>query len=193
MISKNYMVHESSIVDEDAEIGEGTRIWQFCNIMNDVKIGNNCNIGMNVFMENGVVIGNNVTVKNNVSLYTGVECEDDTFLGPNCVFTNVLNPRSFISRKNEFKRTIIRKGASIGANATIVCGNELGYYSMIGAGSVVTKSVENYALVVGNPAKKIGYVCECGERIYQNNSYMYTCNRCMKNYKYENNELIEIK
>lgn len=192
MEDRNIKIHETSLVDENAVIGDETKIWQFCNIMHDVKIGKKCNIGMNVFIENGVIIGNNVTIKNNISLYSGVICEDNTFLGPNCVFTNVLNPRSFISRKNEFKKTIIKKGASIGANATIVCGNEIGNYAMVGAGAVVTKNIENYALVVGNPAKKIGYVCECGERIYPNFSEIYICNRCMKKYKHENNELIEI-
>lgn len=193
MTSRGYKIHESSLVNENAKIGNGTRIWQFCNIMYDVEIGKDCNIGMNVFIENGVKVGNNVTIKNNISLYSGVECEDDTFLGPNCVFTNVLNPRSFISRKNEFKKTIIHKGASIGANATIVCGNEIGRYAMVGAGSVVTKNIENYSLVVGNPAKKIGYVCECGERIFENDDNIYICNRCNKKYEITNNELAEIK
>lgn len=192
MIEKKFKIHETSIVDPNTNIGDGTKIWQFCNIMNDVQIGAHCNIGMNVFIENGVRIGNNVTIKNNISLYTGVECEDDTFLGPNCVFTNVLNPRSFVSRKNEFKKTIIHKGASIGANATIVCGNEIGRYAMVGAGAVVTKNVENYTLVVGNPAQEIGYVCECGERIYPDNNNIYTCSRCKKKYIY-NDGIIEIK
>lgn len=192
MNEKKYKIHETSIIDSGANIGKDTRIWQFCNIMNDVQIGEHCNIGMNVFIENGVKIGNNVTIKNNISLYTGVECEDDTFLGPNCVFTNVLNPRSFISRKNEFKKTIVRKGASIGANSTIVCGNEIGRYAMVGAGAVVTKNVKDYTLVVGNPAQEIGYVCKCGERIYPDNNNIYTCTRCAKKYKY-NNGIIEIK
>lgn len=192
MTENKCKIHETTIVDSDAKIGTGTRVWQFCNIMNNVQIGEHCNIGMNVFIENNVRIGNNVTIKNNISIYTGVECEDDTFLGPNCVFTNVLNPRSFVSRKNEFKKTIVHKGASIGANATIVCGNEIGRYAMVGAGAVVTKDVENYALVVGNPAKKIGYVCECGDRIYPNGNSIYVCSRCKKKYKY-NKGIIEIK
>ncbi len=192
MNDKCYKIHESSIVDKNAKIGEGTRIWQFCNIMNDVLIGKNCNIGMNVFIENGVKVGNNVTIKNNISLYSGVECEDDTFLGPNCVFTNVLNPRSFVSRKNEFKKTIIHKGATIGANATIVCGNEIGRYAMVGAGAVVTKNIEDYSLVVGNPAKKIGYVCECGEKLAMNDAGIYSCKRCMKKYKSNKDGIYEI-
>jgi len=134
-------------------------------------IGRSCNLGQNVYVENGVILGNNVKIKNNIALYDGVICEDDVFLGPNCVFTNVLTPRSFVSRKEEFKKTVVCRGASIGANATIICGNKIGRYAMIGAGSVVTKDVKDYELVVGNPAKKIGYVCECGERIFENGNY----------------------
>ena len=183
----NYKKHKSSYVAESSQIGENTKIWQFCNIMSDVIIGRNCNIGQNVFIENGVIIGNNVTIKNNISLYTGVICDDDVFLGPSCVFTNVITPRSFVSRKNEYRKTIIEKGASIGANATIICGHVIGKYAMIGAGSVITKDVRDYTLVVGNPARELGYVCQCGERIFEKDSYV--CLRCGKRYSLKDNKL----
>lgn len=177
-MKEQYKIDKSSFVGENTKIGFGTRIWQFCNIMNDVEIGENCNIGQNAFIESGVKLGNHVTMKNNISLYNGVICEDDVFLGPNCVFTNVLTPRSFVSRKNEFLPTVIKKGASIGANATIICGKTIGEYAMIGAGAVVTKDVPPFTLVVGNPAKKIGYVCACGERIFLEENNKYVCHRC---------------
>lgn len=151
-------IHPTAVVDAGAIIGEGTKIWHFSHIMQDCKIGKNCNIGQNVVISPGVVIGNTVKVQNNVSIYTGVRCEDDVFLGPSCVFTNVINPRSFISRKDEFQQTLVKKGASIGANATILCGITIGEYAMIGAGAVVTKDVEPYALIVGNPGRQIGFV-----------------------------------
>ena len=157
--------HISAIIDEGAQIGDGTNIWHFCHVMPTAVIGKDCNIGQNVFIDNDVVIGNRVKIQNNVSVYNGVTCEDDVFIGPSVVFTNVLNPRSAIERKNEFKKTVVRKGASIGANATIVCGNEIGQYAMIGAGGVITKPVKAYALVVGNPAKQIGWVSEYGNRL----------------------------
>ena len=160
-----YNKHISAVIDEGAQIGEGTNIWHFCHVMPDAVIGKNCNIGQNVFIDNNVVIGNGVKIQNNVSVYNGVVCEDEVFIGPSVVFTNVINPRSAIERKNEFKKTIVRKGATIGANATIICGNELGQYAMIGAGAVVTKNVKPYALVVGNPAKQIGWVSEFGHRL----------------------------
>lgn len=185
----DFFVHNTAIVDEGAIIGKGTRIWHWSHIMGDVQIGNNCNIGENAFVEKGVRIGNKVTIKNNIALYTGVICEDDVFLGPNVVFTNVTTPRSFISRKNEFKSTIVRKGCSVGANSTIICGHTLGRYSMIGAGSVVTKDVPDYGLVVGNPARLIGYVCECGERIYLDNDGIYRCERCGKSFHIYDNVL----
>ena len=178
---KNYFQHESAIVDAGASVGEGTRIWQFCNIMDNTKIGKNCNIGAYVFVESDVKIGNGVKVKNNVSLYKGVELEDDVFIGPNVVFTNVINPRSFIERKAEFKPTIVKKGASIGANATIVCGHTVGEYALIGAGTVVTKDVPPYALVVGNPGRIRGYVCECGEKL-QKTEEKYVCAKCGKEF-----------
>jgi UDP-2-acetamido-3-amino-2,3-dideoxy-glucuronate N-acetyltransferase len=161
----NFFVHNTAVVDENVIIGDNTKIWHFSHIMSNSKIGNHCNLGQNVVVSPGVVLGNNVKVQNNVSIYTGVICEDDVFLGPSMVFTNVINPRSAIIRKDEYKQTIVKKGASIGANATIICGNEIGEYAMIGAGAVVTKKVPPYALLVGNPAKQIGWVSEYGHRL----------------------------
>lgn len=161
----DYYKHESAYVDEDCEIGNGTKIWHFSHVMSHCKIGDNCNIGQNVVISPNVILGRNVKIQNNVSVYTGVICEDDVFLGPSMVFTNVINPRSHVIRKDEYKTTIIRKGASVGANATIVCGNEIGQYALIGAGAVITKHVKPYALVVGNPAKQIGWVSEYGHRL----------------------------
>jgi UDP-2-acetamido-3-amino-2,3-dideoxy-glucuronate N-acetyltransferase len=158
MNEKNYRAHPTAVIDEGAMIGEGTRVWHFSHIMSGAVIGKNCNIGQNVVVSPQVVLGNNVKVQNNVSVYTGVVCEDDVFLGPSCVFTNVINPRSFISRKEEFKPTLVKKGASIGANATIICGITIGEYAMIGAGSVVTKDVPEYALIMGNPGRQMGWV-----------------------------------
>ena len=172
-MENKFWVHESSYIGTKAVIGEGTKIWQFCNILNDSEIGKNCLIGQNVFIENGVKIGNNVKIKNNISLYSGVECEDDVFLGPSCVFTNVLNPRSFIERKHEFRKTLIKRGATIGANVTIVCGNTVGEYALIGAGSVITKDVPAYALMIGNPAKLKGYVCQCGEKLQKKKIFFH--------------------
>jgi UDP-2-acetamido-3-amino-2,3-dideoxy-glucuronate N-acetyltransferase len=164
-MSKNYFVHESSYVDEPCEIGEGTKIWHFCHIMKGSKIGCRCNIGQNVVISPDVVIGNNVKIQNNVSVYTGVELEDDVFCGPSMVFTNVVNPRSHISRKDEYRRTLVRQGASIGANATVVCGHTIGRYAFIGAGAVVTRDVPDFALVIGNPARISGWICRCGVRL----------------------------
>lgn len=166
----DYFVHESSYVDEGAVIGAGTKVWHFCHIMSGCQIGRNCNIGQNVFIAPGVVLGNNVKVQNNVSLYTGVTCEDDVFLGPSMVFTNVINPRAFIERKDEFKPTLIKKGATIGANATIVCGHTIGRYALVGAGSVVTRDVPDNALMVGCPARQIGWICRCGVRLVVRNN-----------------------
>ena len=157
--------HISAVIDKGAQIGDGTNIWHFCHVMHTAIIGINCNIGQNVFIDNNVIIGNGVKIQNNVSVYNGVTCEDEVFIGPSVVFSNVINPRSAIERKHEFKKTVIRKGATIGANATIICGNEIGSYAMIGAGSVVTKNVKPYALVVGNPARQIGWVSEYGKRL----------------------------
>lgn len=163
---KDYFIHESSYVDEPCEIGTGTKIWHFSHIMSGCKIGCNCNIGQNVVISPDVSIGGNVKIQNNVSVYTGVICEDDVFIGPSAVFTNVINPRSHVNRKNEYKRTLVRKGASIGANTTIVCGHTIGRYAFIGAGAVVTKDVPDFALVIGNPSKIAGWVCKCGIRLH---------------------------
>lgn len=164
-MEQEYFVHPSSCIDPDCEIGDETKIWHFSHIMSGSKIGRNCMIGQNVVISPRVTLGNGVRVQNNVSVYSGVVCEDDVFLGPSCVFTNITNPRSFIERKEEFKETVIKKGASVGANATIVCGCNIGKYALIGAGAVVTKDVPDYALVYGNPARQHGYVCRCGEKL----------------------------
>jgi UDP-2-acetamido-3-amino-2,3-dideoxy-glucuronate N-acetyltransferase len=161
----DYFVHESSYVDEGAEIGAGTKIWHFCHVMPRTRIGEQCNIGQNVLVSPDVKIGRNVKIQNNVSLYTGVVIEDDVFLGPSMVFTNVMNPRSHVSRKNEYQETLVKRGASIGANATIVCGTTIGRYSFVGAGSVVTRDVPDYALVHGNPARVRGWMCQCGIKL----------------------------
>jgi len=163
--NKSYFIHESSYVDEGAEIGEGTKIWHFCHVMGMAKIGKKCSLGQNVNIGSRAVIGNGVKIQNNVSVYDDVIIEDDVFCGPSCVFTNVINPRAFVERKNEYKKTIVKKGASIGANATIVCGVTIGEYALIGAGSVVTKDVPAYSLVYGNPARLHGRVDENGEKV----------------------------
>ena len=165
MSSPDVFVHESSFVDEGATVGKGTKIWHFCHVMPGAVIGERCNLGQNVVVMNGVRLGDNVKVQNNVSIYEGVEIEDDVFCGPSMVFTNVLNPRSHVSRKSEYRRTLVRRGASIGANATIVCGATLGEFCFIGAGAVVSKDVPAYALMVGVPARRIGWMCQCGERL----------------------------
>jgi UDP-2-acetamido-3-amino-2,3-dideoxy-glucuronate N-acetyltransferase len=167
--NEQFQAHPTAIIENGSMIGEGTKIWHFSHIMERAVVGKNCNIGQNVVVSPQVILGNNVKVQNNVSIYTGVVCEDDVFLGPSCVFTNVINPRSFISRKEEFKPTLVKKGATIGANATIICGIIIGEYAMIGAGSVVTKDVPAYALIVGNPGKQTGWVDKEGNRIYQGN------------------------
>jgi len=170
-----YYAHASAIIDENCDIGEGTKIWHFSHIMSGCKIGRNCNIGQNVVVSPQVVLGDNVKVQNNVSIYTGVICEDDVFLGPSMVFTNVINPRSAIVRKDEFRKTIVRRGASIGANATVVCGNEIGRYAMIGAGAVITKEVPAYGLVYGNPARQNGWVSEYGHKLEFNSEGIGIC------------------
>jgi len=185
-MSKKYFVHSSSLVDPGCQIGEGSKIWHFTHIMPEVIIGTNCNIGQNVFIANGVILGNNVKIQNNVSIYTGVMCEDDVFLGPSMVFTNVINPRSGVNRKNEYKKTLVRKGASIGANATIVCGNEIGTYAFIGAGAVVTKKVPDYALMVGNPARQVGWISEFGLRLDFDNNGMAICQESKEKYILKN-------
>lgn len=185
-MEKDFFVHETAIIDEGAKIGSKTRIWHWSHIMGNVIIGSNCNVGENAFIESGVIIGNNVKIKNNVALYTGVICEDDVFLGPNCVFTNVKNPRSFIERKNEFKNTVIRKGSTIGANATIVCGNDVGEYAFVGAGSVVVSSVLPYTMVIGNPARFYAHVCKCGNKLDKN----LQCVKCSQQYHADINGVI---
>lgn len=160
-----YFAHNSAVIDTNCEIGEGTKIWHFSHIMTNCKIGKNCNIGQNVVVSPEVILGNNVKVQNNVSIYTGVTCEDDVFLGPSMVFTNVINPRSAVNRKTEYQKTHVGKGATIGANATIVCGNNIGQYAFIGAGAVVTKYVPDYALVIGNPSKQIGWMSQFGHKL----------------------------
>jgi UDP-2-acetamido-3-amino-2,3-dideoxy-glucuronate N-acetyltransferase len=170
-----YTAHETAVIDEGCEIGRGTRIWHFTHVMSGAVIGEECNLGQNVVISPGVVLGNGVKVQNNVSVYTGVECEDDVFLGPSCVFTNVINPRSAISRKHEFRKTLVRRGASIGANATIICGIEIGEYAMIGAGAVVTKPVAAYSLVTGNPAREAGWVSRSGHKLAFDDRGRATC------------------
>lgn len=170
-----YQVDQTAVVDSGCEIGEGTRIWHFSHIMQGCRIGERCNIGQNVVVSPGVVLGNGVKVQNNVSIYTGVTCEDDVFLGPSCVFTNVINPRSAIVRKEQFRKTRVERGASIGANATIVCGHTIGRYAMVGAGAVVTKDVPPYALVVGNPSRQIGWVSTYGHRLAFDRSGFARC------------------
>lgn len=189
-MDKNYFVHESSYVDEGCTIGEGTKIWHFSHVMSGCNIGKRCNIGQNVVISPGVVLGEGVKIQNNVSVYTGVICEDGVFLGPSCVFTNVINPRAFIERKSEYRKTVVKKGASIGANATIVCGHDIGRYAFIGAGAVVTQNVPDYALVYGAPARIRGYVCQCGEKLHFEEGKAF-CTVCGK--KYEMNEKNEVK
>ena len=187
MNTNNYFVHESSYVDEPCQIGKGTKIWHFSHVMKNSIIGENCNIGQNVVVSPDVQLGNNVKIQNNVSIYTGVVCEDDVFLGPSMVFTNVINPRSSVIRKEEYMKTIVKKGASIGANATIVCGNNIGKYAFIGAGAVVTKEVPDYALMVGNPSKNIGWMSEFGERLNFDTTGIAICDNTGLKYKLINN------
>jgi UDP-2-acetamido-3-amino-2,3-dideoxy-glucuronate N-acetyltransferase len=175
MPDKNYFSHETAVIDEGCEIGAGTKIWHFSHIMPRCIIGENCNVGQNVVISPEVVLGKNVKVQNNISIYTGVICEDDVFLGPSMVFTNVINPRSAINRKNEYAKTVVKKGASIGANATIVCGHDIGQFAFIGAGAVVTKNVPDYALVMGNPARQTGWMSEYGHRLSFDKNGGATC------------------
>jgi len=192
-MSADYFVHPTSVIDEGAVIGAGTRIWHFSHIMSGSTIGKNCNIGQNVFISSGVTLGNNVKVQNNVSLYTGVTCDDDVFLGPSCVFTNVINPRSAVVRKNEYQSTHVAKGATIGANATIVCGITIGEYAFIGAGAVVTKNILPYALVVGNPAKKIGWMSAHGHRLQFDENGFATCKENGEKYQFINNIVVKVE
>lgn len=193
MAEKQYFAHPSAIIDEGCDIGEGTKIWHFSHIMPGCKLGKNCNLGQNVVVSPGVTLGANVKVQNNVSIYTGVTCEDDVFLGPSMVFTNVINPRSAVNRKSEYAKTHVGTGASIGANATIVCGHDIGKFAFIGAGAVVTKTVPDYALVVGNPSRQIGWMSEFGHRLEFNAQGTATCKESGQQYKLENNQVSRLK
>lgn len=185
-MEKNYWAHQSAIIDDGANIGNGTKIWHFCHVMGNSEIGENCSLGQNVFVANDVKLGHNVKVQNNVSIYTGVVCEDDVFLGPSMVFTNITNPRSAIVRKGQYEKTLVKKGASIGANATIVCGHTVGEYAFIGAGTVVTKNVPAYALMVGTPARQLGWMSKYGHRLNFDNQGFATCPESGEKYKLYN-------
>ena len=188
-MDNNFFVHATAVIDDNCTIGTGTKIWHFSHLMSGCVVGNNCNIGQNVVIGNDVILGNNIKVQNNVSIYTGVTCDDDVFLGPSMVFTNVINPRSAISRKDQFLKTHVGLGATIGANATIVCGHNIGKYAFIGAGAVVTKSVPEYALLVGNPAKQIGWMSEYGHQLHFNSNNIAVCAESKMIYKIENNQV----
>jgi len=187
-----YFAHESAFVDEGCQIGEGVKIWHFSHVMPNCELGDGCNIGQNVVISPDVKLGKNVKIQNNVSIYTGVICEDDVFLGPSMVFTNVINPRSAVNRKNEYAKTIVKKGASIGANATIVCGHDIGEFAFIGAGAVVTKTVPAYALVVGNPARQIGWMSEFGQRLEFDANGIALCEESNERYKLENQKVTKL-
>ena len=182
----NYFAHETAVVDAGCQIGDGVKIWHFSHIMTDCVIGDNCNIGQNVVVSPQVVLGKNVKIQNNVSLYTGVICEDDVFLGPSMVFTNITNPRSAVNRKDQYAKTLVKKGATIGANATIVCGHEIGEYAFIGAGSVVTKNIPAFALVVGNPARQLGWMSRFGHRLNFNLENIAVCPESNEKYLFKN-------
>lgn len=188
----DYTAHPSAVVDEGCQIGKGTKIWHFSHIMPNCRIGENCNLGQNVVVSPDVVLGNNVKVQNNVSIYTGVVCEDDVFLGPSMVFTNVINPRSAVNRRNQYASTLVKKGASIGANATIVCGHSIGRYAFIGAGAVVTKEVPDYALVVGNPARQTGWISEYGHKLKFDAEGKATCPESGQHYQLHQNKVTRI-
>ncbi len=188
----SYIAHQTAFIDPECEIGDGTRIWHFSHIMSNCFIGLNCSIGQNVVISPEVRIGNRVKIQNNVSVYTGVICEDDVFLGPSAVFTNVINPRSAVSRKDEYKSTIVQKGATIGANATIVCGITIGKFAFIGAGAVVTKNIPDYALVIGNPARQTGWMSEYGQKLKFNPEGMGVCSESQEKYKLENGKVSKI-
>lgn len=190
---QQYFAHETAIIDEGCSIGAGTKIWHFSHIMSNCVLGNNCNIGQNVVVSPDVVLGDNVKVQNNVSIYTGVTCESDVFLGPSMVFTNVINPRSAVNRRGQYSKTNVGKGASIGANATIVCGHNIGKYAFIGAGAVVTKEISDYALVVGNPAKQIGWMSEYGQKLVFNKEGIAVCSESGQEYQLTDKKVIRIK
>lgn len=192
IMNQPYFAHESAIIDEGSQIGQGTKIWHFTHVMSNCIIGEHCNLGQNVVVSPGVTLGNNVKVQNNVSIYTGVICEDDVFLGPSMVFTNVINPRSAIARKDQYKPTLVQQGASIGANATIVCGITIGRFAFIGAGAVVTKNVAAYELVVGNPARRSGWMSEYGHRLHFDAEGIAVCPESKVKYKLDNNSVAKI-
>lgn len=189
----NYFKHETAVVDSDCEIGSGSKIWHFSHIMPSSVIGQNCNIGQNVVISPKVKLGDNVKVQNNVSIYTGVVCEDDVFLGPSMVFTNVINPRSAVNRRNQYSNTLVKKGASIGANATIVCGNNIGSYAFVGAGAVVVKEIKDYALVVGNPSRQIGWVSEYGHKLHFDSNGIASCPETNQEYRLKDNIVIRTR
>ena len=191
-MDKEYFAHETAVIDEGCKIGRGTKIWHFSHIMSGSEIGEMCNIGQNVVISPGVKLGSNVKVQNNVSIYTGVICEDDVFLGPSMVFTNIINPRSAVVRKDRYVSTIVEKGASVGANSTIVCGNRIGAYSFIGAGAVVTKDVKPYALVVGNPARQTGWMSEYGHKLIFNEQGYATCPESGENYRIQDGIVLKV-
>lgn len=191
--NNNYFAHETAVIDEGCNIGEGTKIWHFSHVMSNCTLGKGCNLGQNVVVSPGVILGNNVKIQNNVSLYTGVTCDDDVFLGPSMVFTNVTNPRSAVNRRDQYAKTHVGKGASIGANATIVCGHDIGKFAFIGAGAVVTKNVPDYALLVGNPARQLGWMSEYGHRLEFDASGWAKCPESGQEYKLENNRVERIK
>ncbi len=191
-MEKEYFAHETAIIDNGCIIGKNSKIWHFSHIMSNCNIGNNCNIGQNVVISPEVILGNNVKVQNNVSIYTGVICEDDVFLGPSMVFTNIVNPRSAVIRKNQYVKTIVKKGATIGANSTIVCGHDIGEYAFIGAGSVVTKQVLPYALIIGNPGKQVGWMSEYGHRLAFDESGIAICPESKQKYKLENGKVTKM-
>lgn len=184
-----YFAHETAIIDEGCTIGKGSKIWHFSHLMSKSRLGENCNIGQNCYIADDVVLGHNVKVQNNVSIYTGVICEDDVFLGPSMVFTNIINPRSAVPRKDEYKKTLIKKGASIGANATIICGNEIGKFALVGAACVITKNIPDYALVVGNPQKQIGWVSEYGHRLEFDEKGEAICPESNEKYQLSDNKV----
>ena len=192
MSDSKYFAHPTAVIDEGCEIGAGTKIWHFSHIMPNCKIGENCNLGQNVVVSPDVVLGRNVKVQNNVSIYTGVICEDDVFLGPSMVFTNVINPRSAVNRKNQYTKTLVMKGATIGANATIVCGHNIGKFAFIGAGAVVTKDVPDYALIIGNPARQTGWMSEYGHKLSFDKNGFATCPESGERYKLQNGQATKI-
>lgn len=192
MEKSGYFAHPTAVIDEGCSIGDGTKIWHFSHLMGGCKLGKNCNLGQNVVVSPGVELGNNVKVQNNVSIYTGVSCEDDVFLGPSMVFTNVINPRSAVNRKSEYAKTHVGKGASIGANATIVCGHDIGKFAFIGAGAVVTKNVPDYALVIGNPSRQTGWMSEYGHKLEFDANGMAICKESGEKYKLENNTVTKL-